>query len=69
MGGLQLGTPRTVAEKEVFSMATRAQRNRFPVEALPELPKRRDAKRDALVDYGLVVVALVAGLIYYFFFA
>lgn len=48
-------------------MATRAQRNRFQVEALPELPKRRDAKRDAMVDLTLVAIALVAGAVYYFF--
>lgn len=48
-------------------MATRAQRNRFAVQPLPELPKRRDAKRDNMVDAMLAAIGLVVGVLYYIF--
>ncbi len=49
-------------------MATRAQRNRLAVQPLPELPKRRDAKRDARINYVLAGLGVAFGLAYYFFF-
>jgi len=49
-------------------MATRTQRNRLAVQPLPELPKRRDAKRDARIEYVLVGMALAVGAAYYLFF-
>jgi hypothetical protein len=49
------------------TMATRAQRNRFQAPSLPELPKRRDAKRDALIDWLLLGTALVIGAAYFLF--